>query len=152
MRDVHEELQEDPREPRAGGPREAPRSPKWAPEGPQDWSRRASRGPRTGPEKDPRGPQEQPKRAPGEPRIGPKSKIHGRLSCILLWGPLGAVAGLLRPQDGSKMAQATPKTSPRGPPKEPRSTQERSKSAPKRASKSNYSASDGGRNWLLPLL
>ena len=39
--------------------------------------------------------------------------------------------GLLRPQDGPKMAQDGPKRGPRGPQDCPKSAQERSKSAPR---------------------
>ena len=45
--------------------------------------------------------------------------------------PLFASDGLLRPQDGSKMAQEGPKRGPRGPPNCPKRCQERSRRAPR---------------------
>ena len=64
---------------------------------------------------------------PQEAKMAPKPKEN---QCFLP-SRLFASDGLLRPQDGPKMAQESPKRGPRGPQDGPKSAQERSKSGPR---------------------
>ena len=72
--------------------------------------------------------------------MAPKPKEN---QCVLP-SRLFASDGLLRPQDGPKMAQESPKRGPRGPQDGPKSAQERSKSAPRGVQEAILEALEGG--------
>ena len=65
---------------------------------------------------------------------------------------LFACDGLLRPQDGPKMAQESPKRGPRGPQDGPKSAQERSKSGPRGAQDALLEPPRGGARIECPPL
>ena len=85
----------------------------------------------------------EPSRAP--PKM-PKSFKNLKKTCVCLTSRLLASDGLLRPQDGPKMAQERPKRAPRGLQDGHKSAQERPKTAPR----GDVRAPKGGRKLRTP--
>ena len=86
---------------------------------------------------------------PQEAKIAPQPTEN---QCFLP-SRLFASDGLLRPQDGPKMAQESPKRSPREAQDGPKSAQERPKSGPRGAQEATFWAPTGGqRRVLAPFL
>ena len=126
---------------------------RWPQDGPRRPQERPTGGPRR-PHERPRAPQERPNRAPRDDFSASDGRTENENHPFLIEGLQGppqeakilqkpkenqcflpsrffASDGLLRPQDGPKMAQDSPKRGPRGPQDGPKSAQERSKSGPR---------------------